>query len=56
MKLGNGNSGTGKDFKSLAVADLLKNVEMHDQEVVSRGITPNAIKRPVNAEEVMAKK
>lgn len=41
-----------KDIKELAVEDLLRKVEEHDKEILSRGITPNAIKRPIYPEDV----
>lgn len=41
-----------KDIKELAVEDLLRRVEEHDKEILSRGITPNSIKRPIYPEEV----
>lgn len=45
-----------KDFRNLAVADLLRKVEEHDREVVARGITPNEIKRAIDVEGLGAKK
>lgn len=45
-----------KDFRSLAVADLLRKVEEHDKEIISKGITPNEIKRAINVEELNMKK
>ncbi len=41
-----------KDIKELAVEDLLRRVEEHDKEILSRGITPNEIKRPIYPEDI----